>query len=142
MGLVAQLFGSGAEKNSVSLQGNGEYGVDVDCEGHHQAALETIARRTPDEVCEVPCRATLVPEPSGRVSVRVRDQVVGYLKDEIAADYVNRAEAIGAQSSAVCDAMIVGGWCGHDGEEGTFGVKLDVVLPLKVADRNSSPRST
>jgi hypothetical protein len=133
MGIVAQLFGSGAPKDLVSLQGNGEFAVDAECEGQHQAALEKIVRRTPDEVCEVPCRAILVPETDGRVSVRIRDQMVGYLKEHMGSEYRDRCASLGFRGSAVCDAVVVGGWCGHDGEEGTFGVRLDLVWPIKPA---------
>jgi len=135
VGIVAQLLGSGAPQRSVSLQGNGEFAVEAECESHHQAALKRIARRAPDEVCEVPCRATLVAEQNGRVSVSVDDRLVGYLKERMTPEYLGRCASLGLQEPAVCDAMIVGGWCGHDGEEGTFGVKLDLIWPPKLAER-------
>ena len=133
MGLVSKLFGFGARKRLISLQGNGEFAVEADCEANYQPSLEKIAGHTPDEVCEVPCHAELVPEPNGRVSVRIRAQTVGCLKEQMAVDYLDRATSLGLQGLACCDAMIVGGWAGHDGEEGTFGVKLDLVWPIRVA---------
>jgi hypothetical protein len=133
MGLVSKLFGSGARKRLISLQGNGEFAVDADCEANYQPALQKIAGHTPDEVCEVPCHAELVLEPNGRVSVRIGDQTVGYLKEQMAVDYSNRAASLGLREPVSCDGMIVGGWAGHDGEEGTFGVKLDLVWPIRVA---------
>ena len=135
MGIVAQLFGSVAPKDLVALQGNGEFAVEAECEGHHQAALKKIVGRTPDEVCEAPYRATLVPEPNGRVSIHIREQIVGFLKEHMESEYRDRCTSLGLRGCTICDAMIVGGWCGHDGEEGTFGVKLDLVWPIKTAAR-------
>ena len=133
MGLIRDVLGSRSPPQ-VMLQGNGDYALEVKCEGRHQATLERLAARKPDQVCEVPCRATLVPE-QDRVSVTIKGETVGQLQNDVAPAFLIQAERLGLQASVACDAMIVGGWCGHDGEEGTFGVKLDLVWPVRLASK-------
>lgn len=117
------LFGIGRIEK---FEGDGTFDFDIVGESNYQAALERIAgAKTPDGH-EHYCEATLRPEPSNpydknAVVVQIKGHTVGYLAR---AD----AEAYKSQSSKPmrADALIVGGWRYSNGNEGSFGVKLDI----------------
>ena len=64
------------------------------------------------------------------IAVSVEGEIVGYLSREHARQFRKlMAEAGGAGRPAVCDALIVGGWNRGGGDEGHYGVRLD--LPME-----------
>jgi hypothetical protein len=66
------------------------------------------------------------------VYVEIAGRKVGYLASHIAHHYLKRLESLGYSGSAKCAAVIVGGWCRGDSDEGSFGVKLDMTWPVSV----------
>ena len=83
-------------------------------------------------------QARLIPEPNHprskqAVRVAVSDRTVGYLSREHAAEYLARLHAVGASGCVgECQAHIVGGWDHGAGDQGHFGVRLNLVWPVQL----------
>ena len=77
--------------------------------------------------------AVLTPEPDNpydpqAVYVSVDGRKVAYLSRNWAAKF-NAALVANGYVQAACNALIVGGW-DRGGDRGSFGIKLDIALPL------------
>ena len=114
------------------LSGPGTYKVDIVGESNCQDALAKITGgKTPDGV-NMFVTATLVVEDSNpydpmAVRIDIAGHTVGYLSREDAWQYRQRLEKSGhPKLTALCDAVIRGGWDRGRGDTGHFGVKLDL----------------
>lgn len=116
--------------------GDGSYQYEVVGESHYQDELEDLCGGHSDEGHRVESTAYLIPEPSNpydpqAIRVVIDRKTVAYLPKR-ETDQFHSAIRGGQATSASCDAIIVGGWMGRRGT-GHFGVKLDLVLPLRTA---------
>jgi hypothetical protein len=135
MGFWSWLIRSG-QSHRGKLRGNGSFDLQIVGEGSYQAELEKIVGGKTEDSCEHACEALLVPELRNRhdpnaVYVEISGRKVGYLSRPLAAEYRQRMKVLGVDGPMRCDAMIVGGWCRPDGDEGSFGVRLDLRWPAE-----------
>ena len=135
MGLVSRLFGSKKQAQQVAiLGGNGSYELQVVGESHYQKALEKITGGKTKDGHEMEVEAMLIhddknPYDNQAVAVKINGELVGYLSRDLARQFRKQMAASGYQNKpALCKALIVGGWNRGGGDEGHFGVRLD--LPL------------
>jgi hypothetical protein len=96
-----------------------------------------------EESCEKYLNARLVPKPSdptdpNAVSVEIRGRKVGYLASTVAPLYLEHLASLGISGPAQCKAVIVGGWRRPGGDEGNFGVRLDLKWPPASAGNHPS----
>lgn len=136
MGFFSNLFGgsrpSARKLPLINLPGAETYSVDIVGESHYQSELEQICGGRTEEGHKLVVEVYLVPEDDNphddqAVRVYVRDKTVGYLSREVARSYRKRlAEAGYPGSPATCSAMIIGGWDRGGGDQGHFGVKVDL----------------
>ncbi len=138
MGLFSRLFGSDESSSTITMQtaditnGPGTYTVDVVGESHYQEALESICGGRNEDSQRQEVEAFLVPEndnphDSNAVRIYIQDQTVGYLDRETARSFRKMMAEIGlTEVAAKCNAIIVGGWDRGGGDQGHFGVKLDL----------------
>jgi hypothetical protein len=114
------------------LSGPGTYKVDVVGESNNQDALASITGGKTKEGVNMFVKATLVVEDSNpydpmAVRIDIAGHTVGYLSREDAWQYRQRLEKAGhPKLTALCDAVIRGGWDRGRGHTGLFGVKLDL----------------
>lgn len=138
---------SAAEK-PVPLAGDGLYelaprGVGRD---DRQAALLEIVGRKHQGGVEIELEAALVREPENQFDPRaVRVEMGGKLVAYLSREHAREVHIVLAgRPRATCRAKIVGGWkreatyradgtLKRDGSEGSFGVRLDLVLPAREA---------
>ncbi len=135
MGVFDKLFGT--KKNDLPiarLSGNGEYELEAVGESNYQKALIKITGGKTEHGHEMEIEAVLIhdnnnPYDNKAIAVSVDGDIVGYLSKKHARQFRKlMADAGGPGSPAVCDALIVGGWDRGGGNEGHFGVRLD--LPM------------
>lgn len=127
-------------RDVVELEGDGSYFGEVRGESYYQDELEQIVGGRTEDGANFRCIAELVPDPANShdpnaVRVEIAGLTVGHIPREHAPKF--RAiitEQAGTNGRAQCAAKIVGGW-DRDGDEGSFGVKLDLVWPLKATPR-------
>ena len=116
------------------LPGPGTFDFDIVGESKYQEALEAISGGREREGVEKRTEATLVledqnPHDNRAVRVDIQGRTVGYLSRDDARSYRKQiAKAGHPRLTAVCDALIVGGWHRSKKDVGSFGVKLD--LPI------------
>lgn len=109
------------------IKGSGNFSFDIVGESHYQSALERICGGKSEEGSEYYCLAQLVPEPHNphdrnAIAAYINSAKVGYISRQMAA---RMSKAMNGQVVTV-DAVIVGGWQRTNGDEGHFGVKLDL----------------
>ncbi|MFN6952089.1 MAG: hypothetical protein ACK4NE_05805 [Albidovulum sp.] len=124
----------------LRLSGNWRYEQDVVGEASYQRELGAIAGpKSPDGV-EVKRTAYLIcedanPHDKNAVAVMIDGRKVAYLSRQDAVEYrKSLAKLDPSLPNAACRAKIVGGWervRRNKVEQGHFGVKLDLVWPLK-----------
>lgn len=141
MGIFSFLFGN-RKRPKVSefkLAGDGTFSFEVVGESHRQKALEDIAGGRSEDSAEVHCIAKLVPEPDNpndrdAVRVEVEGYHVAYLSRKDAKRYKLQLSQLEIGNSiGECNALVVGGWIRDHGEDtGHFGIKLDLVWPIKI----------
>lgn len=133
-----QQTGSGV----VFLNPGGE--VDAVGESRYQRVLEHLAGGKQEHAARIETTAVLVPEPANprdpqAVRIEIGGQLVGYLGRADAPRYRPVVDELArAGRVAACRALIVGGWR-RGGDEGHFGVKLDLAAPEGVLSRAPSP---
>lgn len=116
----------------MKIDGEGEFEFDIVGESHYQDALSRIAGPKTEEGVEWYCEAELRPEPSNphdrnAVAVMIQGLKVGYLAREDAMAWKRALANTGRPDApTLVDAVIVGGWRRPGGDEGSFGVKLDL----------------
>lgn len=126
------------------LAGNGRFDFDVVGESHYQSNLASFAGPKRVDGCALECLAALLcydtnPYDPKAVAVFIARQdgsvkLVGHFSRADARRY-RRALAHGGwkedPEGMLCRALIVGGWSDTGEGEGSYGVKLDLVLPLQ-----------
>ena len=136
MGILSFLFGRREAVRTI-VEGDGAYDFEIVGESRYQDALEQLCGGRCKEGVEYECTATLTPEPKNRhdpnaIRVDIRRHTVGYLSRPNAADYHRQLKRAGVRAGPMaCEAMIVGGW-DRRGQQGHFGVKLDMCWPLQI----------
>jgi HIRAN domain-containing protein len=152
MGLLSWLFGSDAEPSTAppahrprslrassprsgmlaTLPGPGTFQIEVVGESHYQGALQAVCGPRCPEGEDRFVRATLVHEDSNAhdpkaVRVDIQGQTVGYLSRETARLYRAQLRQAGHPGiTAGCAARIRGGWDRGGGDQGHYGVWLDL----------------
>lgn len=104
-------------------------------ESYYQDAFIRICGGKCYDGYALPCTATLVAEPNNphdrnAIAVYVHSMKVGHLSRNDALRYkpvVDRLMAAGHVGT--CEATIVGGWDRGNGDEGHFGIVLDLAVP-------------
>lgn len=134
------------EARPLRLLGSGSFTLRVARAGDHQAALEEIAGPRSHRAKDHRCEAALVREPENPVDpcavrVEIDGKPVGYLPNNKYAGHVadEFVRAFPSALRASCAAKVVGGFIrdarkNRAEELGPFGVRLDLVLPPRVAD--------
>lgn len=109
--------------------------VKVVGEAAYQDNLEAAAGGRTKTAADLDVQAFLRREPtnsydSDAVQVIVNSTVVGYLCREDAAAYRSALLAIEkAKATATCTGHIMGGWSRPGGDEGNYGIWLDLAAP-------------
>jgi hypothetical protein len=116
--------------------------VEVVGESFHQDALEEITGGKTENSIYLPVTAMLVPEPNNphdrnAIAVEIEGKPVGHLSREGASAYSKLAKQL-LRRSAVgsCAAEIRGGWRRPGGDEGYYGVVLDLAPPTFFRDQD------
>lgn len=120
------------EKRYVRLEGDGDYELAIVGASKFQNELSAIAGGKTEDGHEFECKATLEREPgnphdSNAVAVYIKERKVGYLSR----DHARRLSAILDSKNldgGIAKALIVGGWDRGRGDEGSFGVRLDIPI--------------
>jgi len=118
------------------IRGDGSYRCIVVGESFHQADLERIAGGRTERGANFECAGVLCPEPHNpydrnAVCVLIDGCKVGHLPRDIAPEF-RAALAAGGYAMAACKARIVGGWYRSSDDSGSFGVKLDAIIPFEL----------
>ena len=114
------------------IKGPGDYALDVVGESHYQHALCQICGGKTEEVAAEYVVAQLVlentnPKDNQAVRVDVGGMTVGYLPRRGARQYRSWLQSQGQLAPVVkCNAVILGGRDRGDGNEGHFGVRVDI----------------
>lgn len=122
----------------VRLQGGERFGIKVVGTSRYQDRLSAIVGGRKEAGADNYRQARLIPEPNNpkdkhAVRVAVSGRTVGYLSREHATDYLAGLRALGASGCiGECHAHIVGGWDHGAGDQGHFGVRLNLVWPLRL----------
>ena len=138
MGFWSNLFGSGREatpatdEQIIRIHGSGEIHFEIVGESHYQDALNKLAGGKTEDGHRIETEATLILDNNNQyddkaVAVAIRGEKVGHLSRETARSYrKSLAEAGVPAATGVCGALIVSGWQRGSGDEGHYGVKLDL----------------
>jgi len=109
-------------------------------ESRHQRELEEIAGPKTEEGVRLKVTALIVPEPDNpsdprALAVYVEHKHAGYFSREDAIAYHALSQQLEAKSAAArCRGEIRGGWRRPRGDEGAFGVVLDLAPPARFND--------
>ena len=118
----------------AAIAGDDAYAVEIVGGTRYQAALEELAGGRSSRGVQPPMHGS--PRPGARQSrrgavlVQISGHDVGYLGRDLGPVFTRELAAAGC-SAAVAGAVIVGGWNRMGGDAGHFGVKLDLVQPLR-----------
>jgi hypothetical protein len=123
-----------AERASVETVSNdsSRFSLPVVGESRYQEAIEEVAGGKTEDGAHCYCQATLVLEDENRydknaVRIDIDGRTVGYLSRPDALQYRKELRKHGAPTATLrSEAIIVGGWSRGDGDEGHFGVRLDI----------------
>lgn len=132
MNAFAKAFGRRRPTNAGLRPGRG-FTFEIVGEGSYQHELTKLTGGKTEAGHALFCQATLVAEPGnphdpGAVRVDIKGLTVGYLSRQDAREYRNSLGDAAAQPQR-CKAKIVGGWMRGGGDEGHFGVKLNLRWP-------------
>ena len=137
MGLFSWLLGNKKQsKQIVHLEGDGSFELEIVGESFYQDALDNITGGKTEDGYEMEVEAMLNydddnPYDNKAIAVSIEGEKVGHLSRKLARQFRERMEETGCPgASAVCKALIVGGWDRGNGDRGDFGVKLD--LPTSI----------
>jgi hypothetical protein len=122
-------------RSDAFVSGDGTYQFEVVGESRYQADLERIVGGRSKDSASYQCVGILTPEPDNpydpqAVYVSIDGRKVGYLSRDWATKF-KAALVSNGYTQAACKALIVGGW-DRGGDRGSFGVKLDIALPLNL----------
>jgi len=117
------------------IEGPGRFELEIVGESHYQAALNKLAGGKTEEGHRIERKAVLFlddenPHDDKAVAVLIKGELVGYLDRETARSYRQQMAVAGHRDStpvAEVAALIVGGWS-RQGDEGHYGVKLDIPI--------------
>ena len=133
MGFLSRLFGSKKQDDLiVNIPGPGLFKHDVVGESKYQKELSAICGGKTEDGHKKVVTALLIHEDTNKydnkaILVSIDGKPVGYLNRENARQFrQNLADEGYPGAGATCAAKIVGGWRREDGDEGHFGVKLDL----------------
>jgi len=125
------------------MKGNGRFDFNIVGESHRQNHLSWIAGPKSPSGHDLDCLAALVRHDDNlhddkAVAVFIvfasgKILIVGYLARKDARRYRSCLKDLGREDpeGMLCRAKIVGGWDDGAGNEGHYGVKLDLMMPLK-----------
>jgi hypothetical protein len=109
--------------------------VEVVGESYYQDALDAICGGKCEDGYRLMCQAELRPEPDNEYDKRA----VGVYVDDRKVGHLSRADATAHQSELLmlrsqgkrpmCGALISGGWFRGPGDEGHYGIRLDLDWP-------------
>ena len=122
----------------VRLQESERFGIKVVGTSRYQDRLSALVGGRKAEGADNYRQARLIPEPNNprykhRVRVAVSGRTVGYLSREHASEYLSRLRALGVSGCiGECQAHIIGGWDHGAGDQGHFGVRLNLVWPVQL----------
>ena len=126
------------------IKGNGRFDFDIVGESHRQHHLRFMAGPEIPGGHDLECLAALIlqddnPYDDKAVAVHIvfasrKTLLVGYLARAEARRFRRCLDDVGQQDpeGMLCRAMIVGGRDNGDGKPGPYGVKLDLMMPLKL----------
>lgn len=116
-----------------AIEGTGNYPQEIVGESNYQKALDRIAGGKSEDGHELSVTAELIlddrnPHDNQAVRVQVDGNIVGYLSKQDARNYRRwlRDQEAPARVIVECQALIVGGWRRGSGDEGHYGVRLDI----------------
>lgn len=116
----------------LHISTDGSYSFNIVGESYHQPELRRICGRKTPEGYRKQVVATLTleddnPHDDRAVRVDIEGKTVGHLSREGARSIRQQLRNDGrAEKQLTTDAIIVGGWDRGGGDEGDFGVKLDL----------------
>jgi hypothetical protein len=136
---IAMPVAPASNLGSLVLAHTRGFNQDVVGEGHRQSSfLQIMGPKTPEGFDAI-VQAQLIFD-DGNVH---DSNAVGVLLERYHVGYLPRAEAAAIRSEilainpkempVVCKAKVVGGWKRVDGDEGSFGIRLSLARPLRVA---------
>jgi hypothetical protein len=143
MGLLSFLYaqrstgGKSLPEGAIFLGGNNAYDVRVVGESEYQESLSKIAGGRNEYGVHHKCFALLAPDDSNphepnTVRIVIDGRTVGYFPAPTSGELRKALSSLGAEGKPVyCRAKIVGGWDRGNGDIGYFGVKLNLVWPVK-----------
>jgi hypothetical protein len=124
------LFGKRTPRE-ISLEGDGDFAVEIVGESYHQRELASLAGKKEAEGKEYYCEAVLIcednnPHDANAVLIRIKGLPVGHLSrgDAVAYRRILRTSQPDLPNVRV-NAVIVGGWR-NEHSEGHYGVRLDI----------------
>lgn len=132
MGLFSWLTKSKRQLPLIRIDGPGKYAVDIVGESHYQDELDHICGGKCADGFNKEVEAMLIlddknPYDDQAVAVSIDGELVGHLSRGLARQYRTQLlELEVPRANAIVQAKIVGGWIRDDGDEGHFGVKLDL----------------
>lgn len=139
MGWLAGLFGGGKTEEPVTWKTGKRFTYDIVGESHYQKALSSICGGHAPGGHKHQFSASIrpvsdSPHDDKAVAVFIAGKKVGHLPRQHAREYRKALESAGlGERAAGCGATIVGGWDDGDGDTGSFGVKLNLLWPPRLA---------
>lgn len=124
-------FSKKKEPTIIRIDGPQKFALDIVGESHHQSELNKLAGGKTEKGHKLAKEALLIledenPYDNKAVAVTIVGEIVGHLDKKTARQFRKQIEAAGfPEAAAVVPARIVGGWL-RDGDEGHYGVKLDM----------------
>ena len=149
MGLLQRLFGASTKPTShhspidsaptrealpIRLEGLGIFALEAVGESHYQDVLGQICGGRTEDGVDKFIDAVVVcehdnPYDQDAVRIEISGLTVAYLSREHARVYRQQMKRAGhGTQTAICAARIRGGWDRGDGDEGPFGVRLDIAI--------------
>jgi hypothetical protein len=145
MGLLNRLFGKSesratpANHEFVHLAAGRGFTFNIVGESQFQKGLSKICggKTTVGHKLEATAHLTFAENAhdATAIAVQISGEQVGWMPSELSSEMRREITALSPNGSVTCRAKIVGGWR-SDGDEGSFGVKLCLSVPLK----KSKPR--
>jgi hypothetical protein len=120
------------ENEIYRIKGPGTYGFKIAGASNYQEALSNICGGKTDEGHEKEVTALLTPDPKNQydpnaIKVTIDDQLVGYVGKKYTAGYRLALKGFSIEEQPIgYHALIVGGWNRGGGDEGHFGVNIDI----------------
>ena len=127
----------------VILSMGEEYDFQIVGESFHQDHLEDVAGGKNEEQCDLIKSAILMMDSSNpndpmAIAVFVDNGHVGYVPGYACVQMRSELAAIVKDRRPVfCAAKIVGGWDRGNGDEGSYGVRLNIARPLSILNESA-----